>query len=247
MVFPKNIVGKLPGVIVPFYYPEAVMGYNPETDEQLEKYKENPTMLDLVHHGFAVISADAYYITYAESNLELSGFSRWRYTAEIFNSEHPEWSGIGKLIYDTKLLIDAIEQDPRIDAERLGIAGHSLGGKMAFYTGCFDNRIKAILTSDFGLAWHQTNWSDPWYWGEKLDIAKKQKLENHMLLSSVAPKPFCLIAGEFDTDESREILYKIEEYKDCPERLFIVNHRSGHNPPRYAREAGYLFLEKWLK
>ena len=40
---------------------------------------------------------------------------------------------------------------------------------------------------------------------------------------------------------------EIEEYNDCPERILVINHRSGHRPPDYALEAGYLFMDKWLK
>ncbi len=247
IALPKNIRGKLPAVVVPFYYPEAAMGFDPEKMEICKEFKDTSTMLDIVSHGYIAISSDAYYLTYSDFDGDNEGLKRWEYVAEIFNREHPEWSGVGKLIYDTSLLIDVLEKDSRVDSDKIGIAGHSLGGKIAFILGCIDTRIKAVLASDFGLLWHQTNWQDDWYWGEKLTKVKKAGIENYMLLKDAAPKPFCLIAGEFDTEESCKVLYEIEEYKDCPERIFAVNHRSGHYPPKYASEAGYYFLDKWLK
>lgn len=247
IAYPKNISGKLPGVVIPFYFPEAAMGFDPESSEYLEKYSENPTMLDIVKHGYVTISAESYHLTYAECYLEKTDFKRWDEVAKIFNQEHPEWSGVGKLIADTKLLIDVLEKDSRVDSEKIGIAGHSLGGKIAFLTGCFDDRIKVILASDFGIAWHQTNWDAPWYWGNKINTLKEQNLENIMLLKETDTKPFCLIAGKFDTDESRKIIYSLDEYKNSPEKVFIVNHRAGHRPPKYAVEAGYYFLDEYLK
>lgn len=247
IALPKNIKGKLPAVVVPFYYPEAAMGFDPEKNQPHERFKDNPVMLDIVRHGYIAISGDAYYLTYNDYKGEKEGLEGWKLVSEIFNREQPEWSGVGKLVYDTSLLIDVIEKDSRVEKGKIGIAGHSLGGKIAFISGCLDKRIKVILASDFGLLWHQTNWEAEWYWGEKLNQLKKAGLENYMLLKDAAPKPFCLIAGEYDTDESREILYGIEEYAESPERIFVVNHRSGHRPPEYALKAGYLFMDKWLK
>lgn len=247
IALPKEIAGKLPGVVVPFYYPEAALGMDPETQIELSKYEDNATMFEIVRHGYIAISADSYHLNYAECPLEREDFGRWNFVSEIFNLEHPEWSGIGKLVADTKLLIDVLEADARVDSRRIGIAGHSLGGKMAFYTGCLDERIKVIMASDFGIGWEQTNWSDPWYWGEKLKVVKERGLDNSMLLADAFPKPFCLLAGEFDNDDSRKIVHSIEKYKECPERLFVVDHRNGHRPPKYAAEAGYSFLDYWLK
>ena len=247
MAFPKNIKGKLPAVVVPFYYPEAAMGFDPKKEEYIEKYKDNPIMLDIVKQGYIAVSGESYYLTYSDYDGDNEGLERWEYVAKIFNKEHPEWSGIGKLVYDTSLLIDAVERDYRADNNKIGIFGHSLGGKIAFISGCIDKRIKVIVASDFGLLWHQTNWQDEWYWGEKLDKIKEAGLENYMLLQEAGQKPFCLIAGHYDTFESCKTLYDIQEYKDCAERIFALNHRSGHRPPKYAAKAGYLFLDRWLK
>ena len=247
MALPKKLDGKMPAVVVPFYYPDAALGFDLESGEALERYIKNPTMHDIVRHGYIAISADAYHLTYANLSLPRDDFSRWQKTAEVFNSEHPEWSGIGKLIFDTQLLLDICESDPRIDSERIGIAGHSLGGKMAFYTGCLDERVKVILASDFGIGLDSTNWDSIWYWGDKINVLKEKGLDNTVLLSHAAPKPFCLIAGQYDNEESRQTVYSIEEYKDCPSKILVIDHRSGHRPPKYASEAGYYFLDSYLK
>ena len=247
MAMPKTLDEKMPAVVVPFYYPDAAIGFDLESGEELERFIKNPTMHDLVRHGYIAVSADAYHLTYANLSLQRDDFSRWKLTAEIFNSEHPEWSGIGKLIFDTQLLIDICENDPRIDSDRIGIAGHSLGGKMAFFTGCLDERVKAILASDFGIGLDSTNWDAIWYWGDKLNILKEKGLDNSVLLSYAAPKPFCLLAGQYDNEESRAIVYSVEEYAEKPSNALVIDHRSGHRPPKYAREAGYFFLDSHLK
>ena len=249
LAFPKQFEGTLPAVAVPFYYPEAALGFEIETGNILSQFANNTTMLDIVRHGYIAASADAYHLTYVEKELrdDSQDFARWEIASEALNAEHPEWSGIGKLVADTKLVIDALEEDPRVDADRIGIAGHSLGGKMAFYTGCLDERVKVILASDFGFCWEQTNWDAPWYWGNKLQTLKEIGLEHTSLLAAAAPKPFCLLAGEADNEESRKRIYSVPGYEAEPSRILVVDHRSGHRPPKYAAEAGYCFLDYWLK
>lgn len=246
MAFPKNAKENIPGVVVPFYYPEAALGFDPETMEPLPKFIDAALMTELAQRGYATISADAYHISYIDSPLEKSDFQRWSIASEALCAENPEWTGVGKLIADTKLLIDMLENDPRVDSSRIGIAGHSLGGKMAFYTGCLDPRVTVIAASDFGIGWEQSNWEASWYWGDRLENIKKQGFHHSQLLSYAAPKPFCLIAGQFDNDDSRRILYSVQEYKDCPQNLFMIDHRAGHRPPKYAKDAAYGFLDFWL-
>ena len=154
---------------------------------------------------------------------------------------------MGKLTADTMLLTDILSADPRVDAERLGIAGHSLGGKMAFYAGCLDDRIKVILASDFGIGWEQTNWRDIWYWGDKVDKLQEAGLDHSALLGCSGAKPMCLLAGQYDDMTSWEMMQAAPGYETCPERLMIVHHAAGHRPPADALEQGYGFLDHWLK
>ena len=159
LALPKNLSGRVPAVAVPFYFPEAMLGFELDTGELLPSYSGIEMMLHLLRRGFAVISADAYHLTYLASKRERNDFTRWHEAGAALLKDQPGWTGIGKLIADTRLLVDVLCQDPRIDSARIGIAGHSLGGKMAFYAGCLDTRVKAILTSDFGFCWEQSNWN----------------------------------------------------------------------------------------
>ncbi|MDF2726420.1 MAG: acetyl xylan esterase [Paenibacillus sp.] len=115
---------------------------------------------------------------------------------------------------------------------------------MALYTGCLDPRIKAILGSDFGMEWDRTNWSDPWYWGDKLAKLKAAGMDHAELLRIGGLKPFVLIAGLYDNEAALDVL-KRAGYSDSSPYLFI-NHATGHRPPLDALERGYDFLQKWL-
>lgn len=247
MVLPKNISHKTPAIAVPFYFPEAMLGFDISTGEKLEPYKNIEMMLHLVRRGYTVASAESYHLTYIDSSKERRDFTRWQDAANALRHDMPNYSGMGKLFDDTELLIDLLYNDTRIDNSRIGIAGHSLGGKMAFYTGCLDERICAILASDFGIGWHQSNWNDDWYWSKDIQKLIDAGMDHSQLLSIAAPKPFCLLAGQYDTDESYKIMLKADGYKKDDDRLKIVNHASGHRPPMWALEEGYDFLDKWIK
>lgn len=246
VLIPKALVGKAPAVAVPFYYPEAMIGYDPATGEELPRFQGVEMMLHLVRRGYIVASADAYHLTYIESDKARGDFSRWQDAADALRAEDPACSGMGKLVADTRLVIDLLAADARVDATRIGIAGHSLGGKMAFYTGCLDERIGAILASDFGIGWHQTNWDADWYFGKDAARLAAEGYE-HAELLSIAKKPFCLIAGLYDTDESYDLACRYGGYAEGDARLKFINHATGHRPPVWALEEGYDFLDTWLK
>lgn len=239
LMLPKNHSGQLPAVAVPFYYPDKVAGYDLQTLTPLE-HKGAVLGLPLVRRGYAVITAESFHLTYTESGLDRNDFSRWRYAGERLLKDHPDWTGIGKLVADTRLIIDLLCGDSRINTDRIAIAGHSLGGKMALYTGCLDSRIKAILGSDFGIGWDMTNWDDCWYWGNKVNELKSAGIDHAQLLQAGGLKPFVLLAGKYDTQESLDYLIKAG-YKDRSQYLFI-NHATGHRPPDDILEKGYDFL-----
>jgi len=247
LVFPKELKAPVPAVAVPFYFPEAMIGFELDSGEELPRYKGIEMMLHLVRRGYAACSADAYHLTSVRSLLGRGEWQRWHDCGTALHAGQPKWSGMGKLTADTQLMIDVLCADSRIDAERIGIAGHSLGGKMAFYAGCLDDRVKAILASDFGIGWDQTNWNDCWYWGERVEEFKAAGIDHSSLLNGAAPKPFCLIAGLYDNQESEAYMKRAKGYASCPERLKLLNHATGHRPPFEFLIQGYDFLDRWLK
>ena len=242
MMLPLDLHDKTPAVVVPFYYPDKVAGYDLGTLEPLEQ-QANAIGLFLVQRGYIVITAEAYHLTEVEQDRGPNDFGRWQVAGEALLQANPNWTGVGKLHADTQLLIDMLEADPRVDSDRIGIVGHSLGGKMAMYTGFLDERVRGVVASDFGLAWEDSNWSQIWYWGERLEALQKAGIDHQTLLKAGGLKPFGILAGEFD-DASAEAILLEAGYQEG--QYYFVNHATGHRPPREVLEVAFDWMETWL-
>lgn len=116
---------------------------------------------ELAERGFVVLAPDS--ITAGERVLPGSK----PYVTEVFDRAHPEWSALGKMCSDHQRGVDYLETLDVVDARRIGVIGHSLGGYNSFFLAAFDERISAAVSScglsTFGqtakpLAWARESW-----------------------------------------------------------------------------------------
>jgi predicted esterase len=244
LMVPRNPPdGPRPGAVVPFYNPDLMAGYDLESGEA----KEAPAVhfgRHLVEMGFTVVCGQAFPFNTVNDPGTGAPFAHWHVAAEKLREQYPAWTGMGRLIHDTGIATDFLLEQPDIDPERILIMGHSLGGKMAFYAGCLDARIKAIIASDFGIAFASTNWDAPWYLGEQVHDPALGVGHQH-LLALAAPTPFLLLAGDCDGARSRPYLeaaravYRLYGHGDA---LTMIHHGAGHRPPIAAMQAAYRWL-----
>jgi predicted esterase len=246
---PKYLEGRAAGVVVPFYDPDRMCGYDLKTKQRLGPERNTAFFgLHLVRQGYVVAAVEAYpynLLTSEEQATSKGGMGLWRDAAAKLAKQHPRCTGMGKLTHDTRLAAYLLAADPQVDASRLGVMGHSLGGKMAFYAGCFDPRFRAIVASDFGLAWDSSNWGDAWYFGDKLKAMRAQGLSHEQLLA-VSSTPFFLIAGQYDSEASAgpmmEEARKVRALQGQGDSLVMFDHHSGHQPAWSSLKAAYGWL-----
>lgn len=225
---------KIPGIVVPYYDPDRMCGYDLKTHERIAAYEKSSCFgLQLVRQGYIVLCVEAYPFNVLP-DFELKDFSIWSAAAKELLRQNPDWTGIGKLTFDVRRAIDYLVTVPEADPDRIAVAGHSLGGKMSFYAGCLDPRVKAIVASDFGFRWVDTNWDAPWYWGEKnIERFRQTGVDHRALLALHAPNLFVLIGGEADNDLTEALLddsARIFKLYTDRQRIYFFNHRSGHQP-----------------
>lgn len=87
---------------------------------------------ELAKRGYVVIAPD--YPSFGESIPY--DFKKDRYE-----------SGTMKGIFNHVRCIDLLESRKDVDANRIGVIGHSLGGHNAMFVGAFDSRLKVVVTS----------------------------------------------------------------------------------------------------
>ena len=248
---PKRLAGRTAGVVVPFYDPDRMCGYDLQTKQRLGPERTTAVFgLHLVRQGYVVAAVEAYpfnLLTPEEQKASKGGMGVWRDAAAKLARQEPGWTGMGKLTHDTLLAADLLATDAQVDPARLAVMGHSLGGKMAFYAGCLDSRFKATVASDFGLAWDSSNWGDAWYFGDKLKAMRVDGLSQEQLLAFYAP-PFFLIAGQYDSEATCGPLLdsarKTRELTGRTGEIEIFDHHSGHQPTWPSLKAAYVWLAR---
>ncbi|WP_236979487.1 alpha/beta fold hydrolase [Membranihabitans maritimus] len=121
-----SIQGKYPLVIFlhEYAYPS---GY---------RKKLTPLLQQLTRQGFAVITFDQI------------GFGTRIEEAKQFYNRYPKWSLMGKMVADTRNIInDASQRISFIDTEKVYLSGYSMGGAVALFAAALDDRIKGVAVS----------------------------------------------------------------------------------------------------
>lgn len=237
-----------PGAVVPFYNPDLMIGYDLETKEP----KDAPLVhfgRHLVQQGYVVVCGQAFPYNTVPDPQSDAPFAWWKAAAAKLLEQNPNWTGMGRLIWDARSATDVLLQQPHVDHERVVIIGHSLGGKIAFYAGCLDERIKAIVASDFGIGPSFTNWDAPWYLGDKVHD-QGLGVGHHHLLGIHAPRSFLLLAGACDGPASWQYINAargVYQLYGKENAVGIIDHASGHRPTEPAMRTAYTWLAEQFR
>jgi len=166
-----------------------------------------------------------------------------------------------------------LSQRKDVDAKRIGVVGHSYGGKWALFAGALYEKFAAVCISDPGIVFDEArgnvNYWEPWYLGyvpgtefrargkmkenEGRTGAYKQLVEEKMDLQElhalIAPRPF-LVSGGSEDGPAR---WKALNHTVAVNKVLGVENRVGmHNRPEHkitpeASERVADFFEYFLK
>lgn len=78
-----------------------------------------------------------------------------------FYLKHPDWSIVGKNIWDVMRSVDFLQTLEFVDHKQIGVTGWSLGGHSALFAAAFEPRITATISNGGVLDWHRkaSHWS----------------------------------------------------------------------------------------
>jgi dienelactone hydrolase len=214
----------------------------------------------LARRGFVVIIPD--YLTAGERIFPgLDAFE----TAPFYE-KYPEWSMVGKNIDDTMAAVDVLYTLGFVDKDRIGAIGHSLGGHNTFFAMAVDSRIKAGV-SNCGLTVfskieqkYQLEWARDHFYiympalrAYFLD-GKAPPFDMDGVIAAIAPRPFMNISAYNDRcfgdvsflAETGAAIYQVYKLYGGGDSFANLMHGNDHSFPKYARDAAYDWLEKFL-
>ncbi len=239
LLSPKPSRRKRPAIVV--FHPTTpiqalgVAGLDPEYEP--EKWQG----VQLVTRGYVVLCPRNYIFNEGEN---------WAGNAQRVLRAHTNWTGMTRMVWDAMRAVDFLQSLPSVDRKRIGCLGHSLGGKQALYAAAFDERIKAVVSSEGGIGLKFSNWDAIWYFGPGIRQSRFH-LENHQVLALVAPRAFLLLAGDSaDGDRSWSFIGAVRpvyQLLGAPENLGWLNHHLGHRYPPEARATAEEFLDRRLQ
>lgn len=176
------------------------------------------------------------------------------------------------LAYVAANAFTALAARPEVDASRIGVVGHSYGGKWAMFASCLDDRFACAAWSDPGIVFDEArpsvNYWDPWYLGDTQPPKRPPGLPSpehprtgpyrtlveqghdlQELHALMAPRPFLVSGGSEDSVER----WKALNHTVAVNWLLGADHRVGmsnrpkHDPTPDSNELIYRFFEHFLK
>ena len=167
---------------------------------------------------------------------------------------------------------NALASLPEVDSTRIGIVGHSYGGKWSMFGACLWDKYACAVWSDPGIAFDETrgsiNYQEPWYLGLDPAISRKPGLvradsprtgayktlveRGHDLVelqALMAPRPFLVSGGAEDPPKRWAVLnhlIALNKMLGVEDRVAMTN-RADHPPTVESNDAIYRFFEWWLK
>jgi hypothetical protein len=235
LLMPLKTSGRVPGVVVL----HSTVNHTIRQPAGVEGKPETAFGLKLARRGMVAI---------CPRNFLWDGNTDNKYTEHVrrFHARHPKSKGMARMLHDAVVATDILAALPIVDPQRLGSVGHSLGAKEVLYLAAFDERIKAAVSSEGGVATTFSNWDAPWYLGETIRDKKTFTHEHHELLALCAPRAMLVVGGDSaDGDRSWPLVaaaMKVYDLHEGPSRLGLFNHKQGHAVPVEAERR----IDAWL-
>jgi len=122
---------------------------------------------------------------------------------------------------DINVLIDHYKEDPRVDMEKIGFSGYSMGGWAAFYSSLINTKIKAAAAIA-GMADFEQSWEDLILecstnpeWAEELKQLEEETAQRTAYVREMNPitylvqeslNPLLMICGDLDQRPKKSCL-----------------------------------------
>ncbi len=246
--------GPFPAVLVPFYDPETSIG---------RQGRLRDFAWQLARRGFVTLSIGS---PGGNARLPEPGDRQ-----DTTTTTTPPWQPLSFLACVAANAHTALARRPEIDASRIGVVGHSYGGKWALFAGALHEKFACVVVSDPGIVWDESrpnvNYWEPWYLGRDWQQNRRPGVlavdqprtgayrdlvahghdltELHALL---APRPFLVSGGAEDPPErwrALNHLLAVNRLLGVTNRVALTS-RPTHDPTPESNAQIYAFFERFL-
>ena len=253
--------GPFPAVLVPFYEAKSSVGLGKSGQGTYD------FALQLVRRGFVTLAIAT---PGSVEHPEIADDTR---KLLVLAGDEQRRQPLSYLAYVSANCHTALSQQPEVDGKRIGIVGHSYGGKWSMFSSCLYDKFACAVWCDPGIDFDEANrninYWEPWYigWepGEKrkpgvptdenprTGLYKKlyEQREYDLLefTSLMCPRPVLISGGSEDPPYRwchLNHLIQINKLLGHDNRVAMTN-RNGHTPTPDAVEAIGNFFEQFLK
>ncbi|MEP6668411.1 MAG: prolyl oligopeptidase family serine peptidase [Chthoniobacter sp.] len=236
---------KFPAVFVPYYDPETSVGLQKELRD---------FAYQLAKRGFVTLAIGS-----------PGGDARGPDIGDA------QCQPLSYLAYIATNCAQALANLPEVDAKRIGVVGHSYGGKWAMFGSCLSEIFACAAWSDPGVVFDEkrpsVNYWDPWYLGLQpgsprpaglpdeahprtgaYRVLMEQGMDLTELHALMAPRPFLVSGGAEDTPARWPALnhaIAVNRLLGFEQRVGMSN-RPKHDPTPESNEQIYRFFEHFL-
>ena len=170
---------------------------------------------EIVARGYATA---AFRFDFVAADRKGAGFSQGVFPAVQPESERDDesWGTLSAWAWGNSRILDWMETEPLIDAEHVGVVGHSRGGKTVILTAVLDRRFAMACSNNSGCSGAKLNHIDLpksesigqilknfpyWFCKNYLKYAGKEMamdFDQHEMLALIAPRLVCVASATDD-------------------------------------------------
>lgn len=165
------------------------------------------------------------------------------------------WSMLAQELFEVSRAVDVLGAMPNVDADRIGVVGHSAGGLLAAYAMFIDNRLR-VGAASCGTWLFRNAFRDDYLrpmqgFGSSLAVpGMRQWGDTDTVLAGLAPRPFIERSGDVGPGEEPEELLSEARARyhelDASDRFDYHAMGGGHGFANQSRRDVYDWFDRWL-